>query len=167
MRMRKGEAMKKRAVLLCFLSAILMLLQGCHKSAPVIPDAALSSFSFSENNSYFKRIQGYEYRLEEGRSVAYFLIADEEEAYPVPVDQAWVDALTGFIHQHGMMAWDGFQGSDSMLLDGTQFSLNFAFADGTTVHASGYGIFPVNYGNASSAIEAHFMQLLPQNMRTW
>ena len=41
------------------------------------------------------------------------------------------------------------------------------FADGTSVHASGYGCFPNNYGDASDAIDAHFMQLLPEDMRDW
>jgi hypothetical protein len=66
-----------------------------------------------------------------------------------------------------MMRWDGFHGSDSMLLDGTQFSIDFAFADGTAVHAGGYGSFPENYGDASRAIDAHFLQLLPEDMRDW
>ena len=162
--------MKRRAVLLCFLSAVLMLMQGCHKPAPnppAMPDAALTFFSFSESSSYFKRVQGYEYRLEEGNSAAHFLMANEEAAYPVPVDQAWVDTLAGFIAQYGMMGWDGFHGSDSMLMDGTQFSIDFAFTDGTTVQASGYGRFPANYGDASAAIDAHFLQLLPEDMRDW
>ena len=162
--------MKRRAILLCFLSAVLMLMQGCHKPAPnppAMPDAALTFFSFSESSSYFKRVQGYEYRLEEGNSAAHFLMANEEAAYPVPVDQAWVDTLSGFISRYGMMGWDGFHGSDSMLLDGTQFSIDFAFADGTAVHASGYGRFPENYGDASRAIDAHFLQLLPEDMRDW
>ena len=162
--------MKRRAILLCFLSAVLMLMQGCHKPAPnppAIPDAALTFFSFSESSSYFKRVQGYEYRLKEGNSAAHFLMANEEAAYPVPVDQAWVDTLTGFIRQYDMMAWDGFSGSATELLDGTQFDAAFTFADGTSVHASGYGCFPNNYGDASDAIDAHFMQLLPEDMRDW
>ena len=113
--------MKRRAVLLCFLSAVLMLMQGCHKPAPnppAMPDTALTFFSFSESSSYFKRVQGYEYRLEEGNSAAHFFMANEEAAYPVPVDQAWVDTLTGFIRQYDMMAWDGFSGSATGLLDG-------------------------------------------------
>ena len=147
-----------------------MLMQGCHKPAPnppAMPDAALTFFSFSESSSYFKRVQGYEYRLKEGNSAAHFLMANEEAAYPVPVDQAWVDTLTGFIRQYDMMAWDGFSGSTTELLDGTQFDAAFTFADGTSVHASGYGCFPNNYGDASDAIDAHFMQLLPEDMRDW
>jgi hypothetical protein len=54
-----------------------------------------------------------------------------------------------------------------MLLDGTHFYISFSFQDGTTVTASGYGKFPMNYGGASAAIEAHFLQLLPEDMRDW
>jgi len=123
--------------------------------------------SFSESASYFKRVQGYEFRAEEGKYAVYFHLADAEEPYAVQADEGWAETLTGFISQYGMMAWDGFSGHAPGLLDGTQFSMTFTFADGTSVHAGGYGRFPVNYRDATSAIEAHFMQLLPQDMRTW
>ena len=167
--------MNKRTVLLSLLLGAAILLSGCqglmhNGKSPLpqdIPDAALAYLSFSESSSYFKRVQGYEFRAEAGKTTAYFYMANEEEPHPVPVDQAWVDTLTGFISQYEMLSWEGFRGSDSMLLDGTRFSIDFTFADGTAVHASGYGSFPVNYGDASAAIEAHFMQLLPESMRTW
>ena len=160
--------MKKRAVLLCLLLGAVFLLGGCQKAAPdVKPLSALTYLSFSESSSYFKRVQGYEFRAENGKTTAYFYMANEEEPYPVPVDQAWVDTLGGFIHQYGMMAWDGFSGSAPGLLDGTQFDVAFTFADGTAVHAGGYGQFPGGYGEASDAIDAHFMQLLPEDMRDW
>ena len=160
--------MKKLAVLLCLLLGAVFLLGGCQKAAPdVKPLSALTYLSFSESSSYFKRVQGYEFRAEDGKTTAYFYMANEEEPYPVPVDQAWVDTLNGFIGQYGMMGWDGFRGSDSMLLDGTQFSISFTFADGTAVRAGGYGRFPENYGDASRAIDAHFLQLLPEDMRDW
>lgn len=160
--------MKKRAVLLCLLLGAVFLLGGCQKAAPdVKPLSALTYLSFSESSSYFKRVQGYEFRAENGKTTAYFYMANDEEPYPVPVDQAWVDTLTGFIGQYEMMAWDGFSGSAPGLLDGTQFDVAFTFADGTAVHASGYGQFPSGYGDASEAIDAHFLQLLPEDMRDW
>ena len=167
--------MKKHSVLLCFLLGAVFLLCGCQKpvpdektpSAQGASNAALTYLSFSESNSYFKRVQGYEFRAEDGKTTAYFYMANEDELYPVPVDQAWVDTLTGFIHQYDMMAWDGFSGSAPGLLDGTQFDAAFTFADGTAVHAGGYGQFPGGYGAAAEAIDAHFMQLLPENMRDW
>lgn len=164
--------MKKRFFLLPVILAVAILVGGCQRFQPVpppppLPESPLSTLYFSESASYYKRIQGYEFRHEDGKYTAYFYMANEEEPHPVQVDQAWVDTLTGFIGQYGMMSWDGFRGSDSMLLDGTQFSMHFTFADGTAVHASGYGSFPANYGDASAAIEAHFLQLLPEDMRTW
>ena len=173
----RGNAMRTHHPSLCFLLVMLLVLCGCqserarYPSAPPIPkalpDAPLNHLSFSESHSYYARVQGYEFRSEDGKYTAYFDLADAEEPYPVPVDQAWADTLTGFIRQYDMMAWDGFRGSDSMLLDGTHFSMHFGFQDGTAVHASGYGRFPSDYGDASAAIEAHFLQLLPEDMRTW
>lgn len=167
--------MKKRGILLCLLLGAAFLLGGCQNPAPDektpseqgVPDAALTYLSFSESSSYVKPVQGYEFHAKNGKTTAYFFLANEDEPFPVPVDQVWVDMLTGFIRQHGMMAWDGFHGSAPGLLDGTQFSMDFAFADGTAVHANGYGRFPKGYGDATAAIAAHFIQLLPEEMRSW
>lgn len=171
----------KKCVLLCLLICAAALLSACRHQpggttnpAPTslptttsVGNAPLSYLYFAEGNACRKRVQGYEYRAEAGKHTAYFYLADEEELYPVPVDQAWVDTLTSYITQYNMMAWDGFSGSFDGLLDGTQFYAEFTFADGTAVKASGYGRFPENYGSASDAIDAHFMQLLPEDMRDW
>jgi len=162
--------MYRHSFLLRLLAAVLLLCG--HQYAPddggiPVPDVPLTFLSFNESSSYFKRVQSYECRMEDGAYTAVFWMANEEEPYAVPVDQAWVDTLTGFIHQYDMMDWDGFHGSNAMLLDGTSFSVHFTFADETSVSASGYGDFPRNYGDASRAIDAHFMQLLPEDMRGW
>ena len=170
--------MYRRFIWLLLLLAVMLPFSGCryppgNEKAPqpsAVPPEMVSPLAvlyFSESASYFKRVQGYEYRAEDGKYTAYFYMANEDEPYPVPVDQVWVDTLAGFISQYGMIGWDGFHGSDSMLMDGTQFSIDFTFADGTTVRASGYGRFPENYGDASCAIDAHFLQLLPEDMRDW
>lgn len=167
--------MKRRAVLLCLLLGAMLLLSGCQKPVPdekppseqSAPDAALTLFYFSESSSYVKPVQGYEFRAEDGQTAAYFYMSNEEEPYPVQVDQAWVDTLTGFISQYGMMAWDGFIGSATGLLDGTQFYVEFTLSDGTSVKAGGYGDFPDGYGGAAEAIDAHFMQLLPKDLLPW
>ena len=163
--------MVRRFLMLCILLGTACFLCACKHlpggADPPRPSSPLTALHFSESNSYNKRVQGYEFRAADGKYTAYFYMAGEDDPYPVPVDQAWVDTLNGFIGQYGMMGWDGFHGSDSMLLDGTQFSIDFTFADGTAVHAGGYGCFPENYGDASRAIDAHFLQLLPEDMRDW
>lgn len=169
--------MLKRLCAAGLLLAAVLCLAGCRylpgqTAAPSptpnpTPAARLTSLYFSEGGSYFKRVQGYEFRAEGDRYTAYFYMANEEELYPVPVDQAWVDTLNGFIVQYGMTDWNGFSGSAPGLLDGTQFSIDFTLDDGTQVQAGGYGSFPAGYGDASAAIDAHFMQLLPEDMRDW
>ena len=173
--------MPKRLFLLCVLFGSALILCACQyvssgttDPAPTsnpttdpVSSAPLTNLYFSESNSYFKRVQGYEYRAESDRHTAYFYMANEEELYPVPVDQVWVDTLNSFIAQYGMMGWNGFSGSAAGLLDGTQFYAEFTLSDGTNVKASGYGVFPDGYGGASEAIDAHFLQLLPEDMRDW
>ena len=169
--------MRKSHFLLWILLGMTLFLCGCQPegtqppeggtSSRALPAAPLSYLSFCERHAYYARVQGYEFHAEDGQYVVYFDMANEEEPYPVPVNRAWVDTLTGFIRRYDMMSWDGFSGSDSMLLDGTHFSVSFSFQDGTTVHASGYGRFPANYADASAAIEAHFLQLLPEDLRDW
>ena len=135
-----------------------------------VPDplpGEVTHLSFTESNSYFKRVQYYEFFAENGTYTVHFWMAHEEEPYPVTVDQAWVDVLTDIVYRNNMVRWDGFHESSRGLLDGTNFSVTLMFSDGTSVNASGYGSFPKCYGDASQAIDAHFMQLLPEDMRDW
>ena len=157
--------MDRRLVFLCLLLSDCMLLGACAPAA--VPDSPLSRFSFSENSTYIRPVQGYEYRAEDGVRTVFFHLTYEDEPLAVPVAASWADGLTGLISQYGMMSWNGFDKNDSLLLDGTQFSVSFAFADGTSVTARGYGRFPPNYSDATEAIEAHFLQLLPKDMRVW
>ena len=171
----------KKCIVLCLLVCAAALLSACQhppggttNPAPTslptttsVGNAPLTHLYFTEGNSYRKRVQGYEYRAEDGKHTAYFYMANEEELYPVPVDHAWVDTLNSFIAEYGMMGWNGFSGSVAGLLDGTQFYAEFTLSDGTSIKASGYGDFPEGYGGASKAIDAHFMQLLPEDMRDW
>ena len=174
--------MSKRVMLLCLLFAYVMGLCGCAASPvpPVEPSAhpeteapaavlssPLTYLYFDERGSYFERIQGYEFRHEAGKGTAYFYMANEEELYPVSVDEAWVEALNGFVAKYDMVKWNGFSESASGLLDGTFFSTEFSLADGTQVRASGYGSFPAHYRNAYSDLKQHFLQLLPEDMRDW
>ena len=174
--------MKTRLFLPLVLLCVAICLSGCQllRLGGLLPEPTeppsvgplplpgyLVYLSFSERSSYFKRVQGYDFRAEDGANTAYFWMANEDEPYPVPVDDAWVEALTNIVLGNNMILWDGFSESDSMLLDGTHFSITLEFSDGTTVNANGYGCFPAYYGNASEAIAALFLQLLPEDMWDW
>ena len=89
-----------------------------------------------------------------------------EECGPCqPGSKTWVIPQASNCQEYGV--WEITCKHCGEWLDGTQFSIDFTFADGTAVHAGGYGCFPENYGDASRAIDAHFLQLLPEDMREW
>ena len=58
----------------------------------------------------------------------------------------------------GVADWDGFHGSDPNVLDGTTFSFEATFDDGTTVSASGTNSYPDGYGEFHRGI-ASFLGL--------
>ena len=80
-----------------------------------------------------------------------------DEGEPLPLTPAQVEALE--TAAAGMAAWDGFRGSDPRVLDGESFSLTLAYADGTTVQASGENAFPEGYHEAAEALEAILRQV--------
>ena len=84
--------MYRRFIWLLLLLAALLFLSGCRhlpgngkapqpSSSPPMPSSPLVTLSFNESASYFKRIQGYEFRSENGKHTAYFYMANAELAH--------------------------------------------------------------------------------------
>lgn len=48
--------------------------------------------------------------------------------------------------------WNGFHGINNMVLDGTGYSLNVEYADGSSSSSSGSNNFPTGYGNVENII---------------
>lgn len=161
--------MRRRIRLSFLLLLSALFLCACHRPAgnTALPDAPLTLLSMRESSAVKERVQGYTFRMEDGQGSVSFHLAGEDDPWVTPVAPPWVDTLTGLIIEHGLLAWDGFHGTAGGLQDGTQFSLRLAFGDGTTVQASGYGAFPPGYREAADAIQAHFLQLLPEALRDW
>ena len=124
--------MPKHRLFLCILLMGLLFLCSCQHpdhgtkfpSNDSLANSPINYFYFSESNSYFKRVQGYEFRDENGKYTVYFHLANEETAYPVTVDQEWANTLKSCIEQYGIMRWNGFKGSARNLLDGTHFFIH-------------------------------------------
>ncbi len=70
------------------------------------------------------------------------------EGVCVRVDASVADAVREMIERHGLMSWDGFDEDDPDVLDGSDFTLRIAWADGTGVTAQGSNAFPPGYDAA-------------------
>ena len=136
-------------------------------SAGQASERHVTEMYFAESASYVKAIRSYSFKCEEGKFLAVFELAYPDEPFIIEVDQTWAETLDVILLRYEVTQWDGFSESDRYLLDGTHFSFDCTFSDGTSVTANGYGSFPRGYYEASAEIEKLFESVLPEDMRDW
>lgn len=78
----------------------------------------------------------------------------------VELDAADVEALRALIDENDLWSWNGFQKSNSYVLDGDSFGLSASFADGTELNAWGSNAYPKGYSAGAQAICAYFEALM-------
>ena len=71
----------------------------------------------------------------------------------VRLDPSVAAALLRIADEHGLAAWDGFDGDNPDLLDGESFRLSLLLSDGVRAEASGSGAFPPGYAAATAAVD--------------
>lgn len=87
-----------------------------------------------------------------------YLIA-EEDALEIEVDEKFKDKLKEVLVKYEVGKWDGYNKSDKDVLDGDSFSFGAWFKDNTSIHASGYMMWPDNYRNVRDEIDTIFMEI--------
>lgn len=78
----------------------------------------------------------------------------------VVVDDPVLEELGEIAGQYRLDLWDGFNETNTMMLDGTGFFLSMTLADGSTVSAQGSNAFPAGYSDAASEIRNIFGKLI-------
>lgn len=91
--------------------------------------------------------QSFEIFMRKGE---YFIRENEDEARSF--DMAFAKEIEQIIVEYNMVSWNGFHKSRRHVLDGEGFSLEFRYADGTSVYASGENSFPDGYDDAIDKI---------------
>lgn len=81
------------------------------------------------------------------------------EKLEVDLDAEIMKQLEDIVYEHQMYQWDGFAGSNNMVMDGEGFSLDIDFMDGTKVSAHGNNAFPGGHGSAESEFNKIFWDL--------
>ncbi len=166
---------KNMKMLIVLLSSIVLLVLavGIWKmnriSHPVpVPaaDSALTEFYYSHSGSMVDEIYSYEVKADENGSTGYTVIFDLRcgyEVYSTYADAELIREVSVLIEECELHKWNGFNESDSMVLDGSGFSLDIVYADGTEVHAHGSNSFPKGYGEAAERIDAMFYSYMEEN----
>ena len=145
--------------LLSALMALILSLTGA-QTAPVRTDAALTTFSFNHGGMSTDQIFSYAVYERDGRMLADFDLYCRYEIEGVELDAADVEALRELIDENDLWSWNGFQESNSYVLDGDSFGLSASFADGTKLSAWGSNAYPKGYSAGAQAICAYFEALM-------
>lgn len=145
------------------------LLSGCDESPEMLDGdgyidrsgVKIVSFSYSESGSSADSFVNYrlEAQGDDALFAAEYLRLGKVE---VLVGLEEFDKLQEIVVVHGLDQWDGFAESDSVVSDGSRFSLSYTYEDEVAVSARGSNSFPEGYGAASDDIRAFFEGLLEQ-----
>lgn len=124
----------------------------------------LTSLYFSYSNGYMMNANiWYEFKYDDNSDrymvmIKPYLIEDENRL-EVEVDESFKDKLKEILVKYEVFKWEGFSKSDHNVLDGDSFSFNAWFKDKTSIHASGYMMWPENYRNVRDELDKLFMEI--------
>ena len=128
-------------------------------------DIAFDYFCYSNSGSSTYEIYSYEVGRDEetGEWTVICELHCGYDTYTLPADAELMNKLTEIMDAHTLRQWDGFSASDSMVLDGSGFSLEVDFEDGSAVYAQGSNSFPDGFNEAKQAIDGLFRTYLEKN----
>ena len=87
----------------------------------------------------------------------------EENAKKIEIDEKMIQELITFLNENKVYKWDGFQKSDPYVLDGNSFHFYFHEKNGRGISATGYMMYPKNYGVVRGKLDQMFQTLYEAN----
>ena len=103
----------------------------------------IQEISFWERGSVVPLVSDATLTREEAGTRVWLELQYQDE-YEQMMDAALMDQAREILERYEVGNWNGFRGSDSMVLDGSSFSFHVSFTDGTSLSASGTNAFPKN-----------------------
>ena len=128
----------------------------------------LTSLYFSYSKGYMMNANiRYEFKFNNETNTYIALIkpylVNEEDNLLVEVDETFKNKLKEILIKYDVGKWDGFSKSDKDVLDGDSFSFTANFKDKTSIHTSGYMMWPENYYHVREELDTLFMNLYNEN----
>ena len=86
----------------------------------------------------------------------------EEDTKEYEVDDESINKIIDILKKYEVYKWDGYSKSDKNVLDGDSFTFIVRFKDGSSIHASGYMMWPDNYRNVKNELEEIFNSFIKE-----
>ena len=88
-------------------------------------------------------------------------LVPSDEAFEVEIDEKVINEIIEVLNKYEVSKWDGFSKSDKYVLDGDSFSFSIHMDNGSDIYASGYMMWPKNYGEVKSELNRILGPLYP------
>ncbi len=88
-------------------------------------------------------------------------LVPSDEAFEVELDEKVINEIIEVLNKYEVSKWDGFSKSDKYVLDGDSFLFSLRMDNGSDIYASGYMIWPKNYGEVKSELNRILGPLYP------
>ncbi len=87
-------------------------------------------------------------------------LKSEEESITVNINNEDIKKIEEILKKYEVGKWNGFSKTDPNVLDGDSFHFYVTFKDGKSISASGYMMYPTNYGSVEKELEEIFESLI-------
>lgn len=145
--------------------ALAVFVYARNQGAPIQDNVGITSFCYSHSGSSTSEMYSYEIEddKESGGTVVNYEFNNGFETYTLPADGELMQQLFAVVDDHNLRNWNGFDKSNSLVMDGSGFYLRIDFSDGTQIMGRGSNSFPDGYGEAVDAIDVLFLDHLKKN----
>ena len=148
----RDKKMKLFIISVVFLLGIVVAVWNMRNKSNPMPvqtaNTELTEFYYSHRGSMVDDIYSYEVKSDESSPTGFTVIFNLNcgyDVYSTPADARLIENVLALIGECELHQWNGFNESDSMILDGSGFSLDVVYANGTEIHAHGNNSFPAGY----------------------
>lgn len=145
-------------LLLCIL--ILLIINKSKKSIVKIGDIKYFSFGYTTGTAYEANVL-YEIVCKDDEYTVNIKPSgvSENDMFVKKIDLSFVKKIEDILNKYNVSRWNGFSKSDKNVLDGNSFSLSVIFQNDEKISASGYMMYPDNYGDVSGELDKLFMDI--------
>ena len=149
-------------IVLLLISSLIYFL--CNKKNEKVKINSISSFSFFYTQGYAMNSDiRYEIDCKDDCiAIIKPYGKSDEEAKEVKLDDAMISKIIDLFNKYDVIKWNGFNKSDSGVLDGDSFSFYLTYDVDKKVSSSGYMRWPDNYKELRDELDNIFNSLMEE-----
>ena len=159
----------RNLLLMSFLCcAVLLCMTGCFKNikrkSNNIKDINKFYFSYSTSNYIYGSVS-YDIALENEKYILTIKLDNvaPEDADKIEINNTILENVLAILNKYQVKNWNGFNKSDSNVLDGNSFNMSITEKDETHISAHGYMMWPENYREVKQELDELFKNILDEN----